>query len=96
MPVLVYVGWTTLGLLGYAVWQLRSPIIKTFTSPLKNLPGPPRKSWLLGYFPDIWKADNSVLQEKWVEQYGPTISYAGLFGVGCSDLTADWSLLTIS
>lgn len=81
MAVLVYLGWAVLGVFGYALWALRNPIIKSFTSPLRTLPGPPRKSWLLGYFPDIWKADNSVLQEKWVEQYGPSISYTGLFGV---------------
>ena len=31
--------------------------------------------------------ENSVLQEKWVQQYGTTISYKGLFGVRGSLLT---------
>ncbi|ESK86852.1 cytochrome p450 [Moniliophthora roreri MCA 2997] len=50
------------------------------TSPLKDLPGPPSDSIVWGNLKQIFKAENSVLHEKWVEEYGPTIRYKAFFG----------------
>ncbi len=78
---LATIAWIVAAIMGAIVWWLRLSIVMSFTSPLRNLPGPPSRSWLLGYFPEIWNAENSVLQEEWVERYGPTIAYMGLLGV---------------
>ncbi|ESK85957.1 cytochrome p450 [Moniliophthora roreri MCA 2997] len=49
-------------------------------SPLKDLPGPPSDSMIWGNLQQIFKAENSVLHEQWVEEYGPTIRYRAFFG----------------
>lgn len=54
------------------------------TSPLRHLPGPPNDSLFWGNFKRIREADDSVLQDQWVAQYGSTISFRGLFGVRAS------------
>ena len=65
----------------YALWTLAVILVRIYTSPLRRLPGPPRDSLFFGNFKAILKADNSVLQEKWVAEYGDVISYPGVFGV---------------
>ncbi len=50
-------------------------------NPLKEFPGPPSPSWLYGNVRQIWDAENSVLHEKWVEEYGSTIKYKAFLGV---------------
>ncbi|EEB95595.1 hypothetical protein MPER_05408, partial [Moniliophthora perniciosa FA553] len=50
------------------------------TSSLKDLPGPPSHSIIWGNLQQILKAKNSVLHEKGVEEYGPTIRYKAFFG----------------
>lgn len=68
-------------ILGFVLYQILSWLLSPLTSPLRNLPGPPSPSWVYGNFIDIFKADNSVLHEKWLDQYGDTIKYRVLFGV---------------
>ena len=70
-------GAGALYLLGQGLYYL----YKIYTSPLLQLPGPPSDSLIFGNFKAIVKADNSVLQEKWLAEYGDVISYAGMFGV---------------
>ncbi|KAI0701865.1 cytochrome P450 [Cytidiella melzeri] len=55
-------------------------VISSFTSPLRSLPGPPDSSPFWAQGQAIFKADNSVLQDQWVEEYGPVITYKGLLG----------------
>ncbi|KAF7792238.1 hypothetical protein EIP86_003274 [Pleurotus ostreatoroseus] len=71
----------------YALWTLAVILVRIYTSPLRRLPGPPRDSLFFGNFKAILKADNSVLQEKWVAEYGDVIAYPGVFGV--------WRLVTL-
>ncbi|KAG1852910.1 cytochrome P450 [Suillus tomentosus] len=59
-------------LLGEQVWH-------NLRSPLRVLQGPKGTSWLYGNLKDIFKAENSVLHEQWVEQYGTTLKYKGFF-----------------
>ncbi|KAJ3556986.1 hypothetical protein NM688_g1720 [Phlebia brevispora] len=75
------------GLLVYALLRYAPRIYKRLTTPLRRLPGPPRDSLIFGNFRAIVKAENSVLQEKWIAEYGDTIAYPGLFGI--------WRLLTV-
>lgn len=56
------------------LWQMN-------TTPLRHLPGPPTESLFWGNMLSIQKEENSVPQERWVEQYGSTIAYKGLFGL---------------
>jgi hypothetical protein len=50
-------------------------------SPLRDLPGPPNPSLLFGQFRAISDAENSVLHEAWLADYGPAVTYQGLLGV---------------
>ncbi|EEB94311.1 hypothetical protein MPER_06891 [Moniliophthora perniciosa FA553] len=49
-------------------------------SPWKDLPGPPNDSIIWGNVKQIHKEELSVLHEKWVEEYGPTIRFKVFFG----------------
>lgn len=64
-----------------ALWKIVPIILQPLRSPLRHLSGPPNPGWLWGQFKEIFKAENSVLQEKWVSEYGHTIAYKGMFGV---------------
>ena len=70
-----------LGVLGSLLWKLRPFYIRPFTSQIRNLPGPRMKSLLWGNMKEIIDEDNSVPQERWVAEYGPTIMYRGFLGV---------------
>ncbi len=63
------------------LWRLAPIIVRSLFSPLRDLPGPPSPHWFFGHFKQISKEENSVPQERWVEQYGHTFAYTGLFGV---------------
>jgi len=57
------------------------PLWRSYRSPLRLLPGPPNPSFFFGQMREIFKADNSVLHEAWVEKYGPNVTYKGLLGM---------------
>ncbi|KAJ8463981.1 hypothetical protein ONZ45_g17392 [Pleurotus djamor] len=65
----------------YGSYKLFQLVYSELTSPLRHLPGPKSSSWLYGNFKEIFDAENSVLHEKWVSEYGPTIKYRGMFGI---------------
>ncbi|TFK67144.1 cytochrome P450 [Pluteus cervinus] len=65
----------------YGVFKVVEVYYNEWTSPLRDLPGPKSASWIWGNFMEIRKAEHSVLQEKWVEQYGMTIKYHAPFGL---------------
>jgi len=67
-------------LLAFGAWKLVPILLAPYTSTLKDLPGPPSPSWLYGNLKDIFKAENSVLHEAWVEKYGNTLKYRGWLG----------------
>ncbi|KAF9464574.1 cytochrome P450 [Collybia nuda] len=69
----------TLG--AYAVYRVLRLYYEEYTSPLRDLPGPKSSSFIYGNIKDIWEAENSVLHEKWVQEYGKTIQYSGFFGI---------------
>ena len=66
-----------------ALYHAVPMVWRALTSPLRHLPGPPTDSLFWGNFKIINEAENSVPQEQWVDQYGPTIAYRGIFGVSC-------------
>ncbi|TFK65716.1 cytochrome P450 [Pluteus cervinus] len=65
----------------YGVFTIVEVYYNEWTSPIRDLPGPKSASWIWGNFMEIRKAEHSVLQEKWVEQYGITIKYHAPFGL---------------
>ncbi|KAJ6606201.1 cytochrome P450 [Mycena vulgaris] len=70
------------GTLGaYALYEILKLVYQEFNSPLRHLPGPKSSHFFYGNFKEIWQAENSVLHEKWVQQYGPTLKYKGFFGL---------------
>ncbi|GLB42651.1 putative cytochrome P450 [Lyophyllum shimeji] len=48
---------------------------------MHRLPGPKSSSWIYGNGGDVWKAESSVLQEKWIKEHGPTIVVTGPVGL---------------
>ncbi|RDB19459.1 hypothetical protein Hypma_013686 [Hypsizygus marmoreus] len=79
--IIQLVGSLAATLAAYGLFKAIKLIYGEFTSPLRDLPGPKSTSWIYGNFKEIWEAENSVLQEKWVREYGTTIKYTGLFGM---------------
>ena len=69
-------------ILGSALWKIIPLIYRSFTSPLRQMPGPPNASLLLGDFSEMVDAENSVLEEKWVAEHGHSIIFPSLFSVG--------------
>jgi hypothetical protein len=69
------------GALVLALYKAGSFVVRNFSSPLHQLPGPPNASLFWGHAKGLFKSQHSVLQEQWMEEYGPTISYTALFSV---------------
>ncbi|KAI1792352.1 cytochrome P450 [Ganoderma leucocontextum] len=70
-----------LGLLGILLWKFRPFYTRPFTSQIRNLPGPRMTSLVWGNMKEIIDEDNSVPQERWVAEHGPTIMYRGFLGL---------------
>ncbi|KAF5386913.1 hypothetical protein D9615_002005 [Tricholomella constricta] len=81
MTVLQLLGSLAATLAVYGLYRGIKLIYGEITSPLRDLPGPNSASLIYGNLGEIWEAENSVLHEKWVKEYGPTIQYTGLFGM---------------
>ncbi|KAH7910533.1 cytochrome P450 [Hygrophoropsis aurantiaca] len=71
----------TATLIGFGLWKLGKIVLHKFTSPLRNINGPKSTSWLYGNMRDIFKAENSVLHEQWVKEYGQTLKYHGFLNI---------------
>ncbi|TCD69777.1 hypothetical protein EIP91_006313 [Steccherinum ochraceum] len=69
-----------LALVAILLWKIVPVFVRIYTSPLRHLPGPPNPSWFWGQFKVIFNSDHGVPQEKWLAEYGQTITYQGMFG----------------
>ncbi|KAJ6500711.1 cytochrome P450 [Mycena sanguinolenta] len=65
----------------YTLYQIFKLVYREFNSPLKYLPGPKSTHLFYGNLRDISNAENSVLHEQWVREYGSTLKYKGFFGL---------------
>ena len=65
----------------YGLWKFLSVLLRIYTSPLRDLPGPKNKSWIYGNLEEIRKADTSAMHERWTEEYGNVIVYKTIFCV---------------
>jgi len=74
-PLALIIGTFTLYKLISFIWR------EHISNPLTDLPGPPSPSWLYGNMRQIWDSDNSVMHERWVDEYGNTIKYKTFLGV---------------
>ncbi|KAJ3514174.1 hypothetical protein NLJ89_g2526 [Agrocybe chaxingu] len=54
--------------------------LNEWTSPLRNIRGPPNPSFFYGNQRQLFEAENTVTEEKWIEEYGSTFKYTGFFG----------------
>ena len=70
--------------LGAVLWRLVPYLLAPFRSSLLNLPGPPSPGWLFGSINEIYESDGDLITDEWIEKYGPTIMYRGIFNVGSS------------
>ncbi|KAJ7099283.1 cytochrome P450 [Mycena belliarum] len=75
----LYLFASFVGTLGvYALYEVLKVAYQERRS-LRHLPGPKSPHLFYGNFKEIWKSENSVL-EQWIRQYGPTLKYTGFFG----------------
>ncbi|KIK80380.1 hypothetical protein PAXRUDRAFT_833550 [Paxillus rubicundulus Ve08.2h10] len=63
----------------FGFWKFLRLVYHELRSPLRHLPGPKSSSLIYGNMGDIWKAENSILHEQWVKEYGNTLKYKGFF-----------------
>ncbi|GAA97744.1 uncharacterized protein L969DRAFT_97442 [Mixia osmundae IAM 14324] len=66
-------------LASYAFYKLY--ITPYYLSSIRHLPGPPRKSIILGNLPEIVAAEPGILQKEWLDKYGGYARYHFMFGV---------------
>ncbi|KAH0833995.1 cytochrome P450 [Lanmaoa asiatica] len=62
------------------LWKVFHIVYGTFTSPIRHLPGPKRRSWILGNLREVVGVENIEIHEEWVKQCGNTFAYGGFFG----------------
>ncbi|TFK46540.1 cytochrome P450 [Heliocybe sulcata] len=61
--------------LAYVLWRIASRLIRPAFSPLRNLPGPPNPSLLLGHAKQLMKGDSGEQVGQWAEQYGHVFKF---------------------
>lgn len=71
----------SIGIITFYLLKLLSFLLQPYTSPLRDVPGPPSSSWFLGNINNIHNSQPAVLQEAWTDKYGKTIHYKGWFNV---------------
>ncbi|KAK7024692.1 cytochrome P450 [Favolaschia claudopus] len=74
-------------LIFYAIFRVAIRIFRLRYSPLRNLPGPPRKSWFTGNLSQLFNAKGLAFHQHLVAVYGGMVKVHGFFGVSIS-LTA--------
>ncbi|KAJ7607721.1 cytochrome P450 [Roridomyces roridus] len=62
----------------YALVRLARSVYDSLTSPLRNMPGPPSPSFVLGNFKAM--AEDSSLTSQWRDQFGRNFRFRSLFG----------------
>ncbi|KAF8816768.1 cytochrome P450 [Phlegmacium glaucopus] len=67
-------------LLVYGIYKISTFIRDEVTSPSRDIPGPTSPSFLYGNLKELSASYDSVLQEDWLNQYGPTIQFKGVLG----------------
>ncbi|KAJ7857550.1 cytochrome P450 [Mycena leptocephala] len=73
---------SVLGSLGaYTLYQVFQLVFREFNSSLRHLPGPKSTHFFYGNVKDLRKTEKSLLYEQWVQEYGSTLRYNGLFGL---------------
>ncbi|CAE7112068.1 unnamed protein product [Rhizoctonia solani] len=55
-------------------------ISRRLRSPLRHLPGPPSKNWIVGHFFMLLEAQGTTIWETWLEKYGKTMQIRGFCG----------------
>ncbi|CAA7265267.1 unnamed protein product [Cyclocybe aegerita] len=75
--VLVFVVGAATACIAFKIFKL---VLSEWTSPLRNIRGPPNQSFFYGNQRQLFEAENTVTEEKWVEEYGSTFKCKGFFG----------------
>lgn len=66
----------------YGLWKAVSiTILRPMFSALRNLPGPTSWNFFMGNLNEIRKAEGVEVHEKWVKEYGKTMTYKAFFNV---------------
>lgn len=61
--------------------KLAKFFIKIYSSPLRDLPGPPSPSWIWGQFRVMINSQPGDLHDEWVAKYGKNIRYTEILSV---------------
>ncbi|KAF9036828.1 cytochrome P450 [Panaeolus papilionaceus] len=69
------------GLSIYGIYKVLRLLYREWTSPLRVLSGPPNSSLLWGNMKEIFGAETPLTYEKWLAEYGSTITYRSFFGM---------------
>lgn len=70
----------------YAVYRLVRFLVHPWFTRLRYIHGPPSASLYFGNLKQMFDADDDRVLEGWVEKYGNTYKYYGLFNVRCDSL----------
>ena len=68
-------------LAAYVFYMIMCRRIRSYRSPLRNLPGPRNAHWLNGSFDEVPEEDATRLLEEWVRTYGHVLKVHTRFGV---------------
>ncbi|KLO13377.1 cytochrome P450 [Schizopora paradoxa] len=63
------------------IWRILTFWTWSYSSPLRDIPGPKRTSLLLGNLEEIRRSESSVLHEEWVKKYGKVVVYKGFMNM---------------
>ncbi|KAJ7274023.1 cytochrome P450 [Mycena rebaudengoi] len=63
-------------LICYVFFRLGRMVYDDLTSPIRHLPGPKSRSWIVGNFFDL--TDEALVTTRWREEFGPHFQYRGL------------------
>ena len=74
--------------LAYLLWTFAVLYLRQARSPLRNLPGPPSPSFVLGDLRELHDQENTGLLARWEAEHGSTLVYKGFIG-GQRLLTTD-------
>jgi cytochrome P450 len=72
---------TCAAIAAYNLWKVVKSALRTRSSRLWQLQGPSSESWLYGNFRQLGQDAGGALQAEWVQKYGQTFRFNGLFNV---------------
>jgi hypothetical protein len=86
---LALAGATAVG--AYLTFKAIRFAICPYFSPLRDLPGPENPSFILGNLKGVSDSDKAAARERWIAEYGNTLTYYTPFNVRHSEILSYFS-----